>query len=102
MQFDVYATPGRARDVFPYLVDVQSDLASEFSTRYVVPLLPVSPGVRVLQRANPVVEFAGQDYLFAANQLVNLTLKRLGSPLGNLSRYREEMIAAIDFMIVGI
>ena len=65
MQFDVHATPGRARDVFPYIVEVQSDLASEFKTRYVVSLLPVAAGV------------------------------------GNLARYREEMVAAIDFMIVG-
>ncbi|MDO8318030.1 CcdB family protein [Rhodoferax sp.] len=39
MQFDVYANPSpRMRDVYPYVVDVQSDLLSALATRMVVPL----------------------------------------------------------------
>lgn len=101
MQFDVYATPGRAREVFPLLVDVQSELAHEFKTRYVVPLLPVRPGVLAVQRANPTVEFEGQHYLFVANQLANIELNRMGRPLGSLAHCRNEMLAAVDFMLVG-
>lgn len=101
MQFDVYATPGRAREVFPFLIDVQSDLAHEFKTRYVVPLLPVKPGVLAVQHANPTVEFDGQPYLFVANQLANIERNRMGKPLGSLAHCREAMLAAVDFMLVG-
>jgi toxin CcdB len=39
MQFDVYPNPSpRMRAVYPYLVDVQSDLLSSLATRMVVPL----------------------------------------------------------------
>jgi len=54
-----------------------------------------------VQRANPRVEFEGREYLFVANQTANLDAHRLGSSLGSLSAYREQMLAAIDFMIVG-
>jgi toxin CcdB len=101
MQFDVHVMPGRARDVFPYFVDVQSELASEFGTRYIVPLLLVVPGVLAIKRANPMVEFAGQEYLFVANQLANIATRRMGAPVGNLAPYREDMVSAIDFMITG-
>jgi toxin CcdB len=61
----------------------------------------MAPGVRAVQYANPQVEFEGRKYLFVANQLANLDAQRLGPPLGKLPAYREQMIAAIDFMIVG-
>lgn len=102
MQFDVYVTPGRAREFFPYLVNVQSDLVSEFKTRYVVPLLPLASDALAVRRANPLVEFAEREFLFVANQLANIDRQRLGSPVGNLARHRDEMIAAIDFMLAGI
>lgn len=102
MQFDVYPTPGRAREVFPFLVDVQSDLADGFSTRFVVPLMRGGPEVMALQRANPLIEFDGRSHLFVANQLANISASRLGKPVGNIARWREEMIAAIDFMVTGI
>ncbi len=102
MQFDVYCTPGRGREIFPYLVDVQSNLADEFSTRFVVPLMLAGSAVMAMQRANPLIEFEGQSYLFVANQLANISASRLGKPLGNIDRWREEMVAAIDFMITGI
>lgn len=101
MQFDVYPTPGRAREVFPFLIDVQSDLAHDFKTRYVVPLLPLKPGVRAVQRANPRVEFDGCPYLFVANQLANIECNRMGRASGNLAHYRDELLAAVDFMLMG-
>lgn len=102
MQFDVYPTPGRGREVFPYLVDVQSELADGFSTRFVVPLMLAGPKVMALQRANPLIEFEGQRHLFVANQLANISAGRLGKPVGNVAGWRGEMIAAIDFMVTGI
>ena len=39
MQFDVFENPSpRMRDVYPYVVDIQSDLLSALATRMVVPL----------------------------------------------------------------
>ncbi len=45
MQFDVFENPSpRMRDVYPYVVDVQSDLLSSLATRMVVPMAtPRSP-----------------------------------------------------------
>ncbi len=38
-QFDVYINPSPStRDVFPYIVDVQSPVITELSTRIVIPL----------------------------------------------------------------
>ena len=39
MQFDIYENPSpRMRDVYPFVVDVQSNLLSALATRMVVPL----------------------------------------------------------------
>ena len=39
MQFDVFENPSpRMRDVYPYVVDIQSYLLSALATRMVVPL----------------------------------------------------------------
>ncbi|PVY77590.1 CcdB protein [Tamilnaduibacter salinus] len=38
-QFDVYANPSKkSRGAYPYLVDIQSEVLTELSTRIVVPL----------------------------------------------------------------
>lgn len=39
MQYDVYPNPSpRMRDIYPFVVDVQSDLLKALATRMVVPL----------------------------------------------------------------
>lgn len=39
MQYDVYPNPSpRMRDVYPYVLEVQSDLLNALATRMVVPL----------------------------------------------------------------
>lgn len=41
MQFTVYRNKGNAR-IYPYLLNVQSDIIGELHTRMVIPLLPLA------------------------------------------------------------
>jgi toxin CcdB len=51
MQFDVFENPSpRMRDVYPYVVDVQSDLFSALATRMVVPLAITTLAAKDLPR----------------------------------------------------
>ena len=51
MQFDIFENPSpRMRDVYPYVVDVQSDLLSALATRMVVPLAVTALATQDLPR----------------------------------------------------
>lgn len=105
MQFDVYPTPGRAKEFFPYVVDVLADPLSTLDSRLVVPLLPMQTAKAVpklLTRLNPVVEMSGQRYALLANQLANVSASRLHEPAGSLADQRQAIIEAIYFLITGI
>jgi toxin CcdB len=62
MQYDGYPNPNpRMRDVYPYVLDVQSDLLKALATRMVVPLAMTALSASSLQPPAPLVSIsAGQ------------------------------------------
>ena len=103
-QFAVYLNANPAtRSTVPYLLDVQSDLIAELSTRVVVPLYDaeVMKG-KVLKTLMPVFEVEGNPVVMLTPQLAGAPRKVLGKQVADLSAMRNEIIAALDLLITGI
>ena len=102
-QFDLHANPNPVtRDAVPYLLDVQADLLDALATRMVIPLLPLGPGDRPIERLNPVVEHDGSRMMLSTAEMAGVPLAALGERVGSLSASRDDIVAAIDFLVCGI
>jgi len=99
-QFDVYANRGPNSDTIPFLLDVQSDLLAPLRTRVVVPLVAVE-AARPMTRLNPVFRVGGRDVLMSTQEIAGYPIERLIEPVGTLAPRRDEIVAAIDFLIQG-
>lgn len=102
-QFDAYPNPDpRQRDIWPYIVDVQSDLLSDLGTRVAVPLVPLSSGEK-LEKLTPVVAIGGTQFTVSVHELSSVPARLVsGNPAASLIQYRDQFIAALDFLITGI
>jgi toxin CcdB len=103
-QFSVYKNKNPStRSAYPFLVDVQSDLLRDLKTRVVVPLVKVTAlGKKPIQHLTPIVEVDGQKYLMLMPQLAGITAKDLGVEVGSVAKKRNDIVAAIDFLVTGI
>jgi len=103
-QFSVYKNKNpQSTSAYPYLVDIQSDLLSGMQTRVVVPLTKLSgPRKKPIKDLTPVVEIEGAKFLLLVPQLAGISINELVQPVGSLSAHREEVVAALDFLITGV
>lgn len=103
-QFCVYENNNPAsRRQYPYLLDIQSDLLGELRTTVVVPLClaELAAGMRI-SRLNPKLEINGEAFISMTQDLAGIDRHRPGVKVHDLGQCREELVAAIDFMINGI
>lgn len=103
-QFTVHKNTNPAtKSTIPYLLDVQSNLIDALSTRVVVPLYPVTALKRAaLSTLTPVLEVDGESFVMMTPQLAGVSCKALGSAVTDLSAFREQIMAALDFLMTGI
>ena len=99
-QFDVYRLPRGAGSIL--VVDVQNKLFDGLATRVVAPLYPLNAKDKPILRLNPVVEIDGQRYLLAVQEMSALRMKSLGAKVASLEARRDEIVAAIDFLITSV
>jgi toxin CcdB len=89
--------------MYPYLLDIQASLLESLQTRVVAPLVKTSVlQKKAIDRLTPIVTFEGEKYLLLIPQLSGIDKADLGTRAGDLSRYREAIVAALDFMFLGI
>jgi toxin CcdB len=92
-----------SRKIYPYLLDVQSDFLSELSTTIVVPLTPVSKASDIaISKLNPEVDIKRDKFIVMTQDIAGINRNELRDKICDLSHYRSEIIAAIDFVISGI
>jgi len=103
-QFDVYINPSRAtRQAYPFLLDVQSPMISEITTRIVLPLGKLQNFKNEYMKIlTPVIEYEGEKLILVTPQISAVPSKILKEPVGSLKNFRDEVIAALDFAITGI
>ncbi len=102
-QFEVYRNPNKASaQAVPFLLDVQSDFLSGFSTRVVVPLAPTESVGKSAQRLHPQFQIDGVRMVMMTELLAAAPALALGASVISLASQRDDIIAALDFLITGI
>jgi toxin CcdB len=102
-QFSVHRNRNpRTKAVFPFLVDVQSDLLEPLNTRVVVPMTKAAALAKnPVSHLTPDVSFNGDRYLLMTPQLAGIGRAELGPHAGTLVEERQTILAAIDFLLTG-
>jgi len=102
-QFDVYANPqpDSARFV-PYVLDVQSALIDQLSTRLVVPLSRVGlQQARLPLNLCPVLDVAGEPLVLMPHLAAPMLVRLLRKPAGSLAHRSAEIMGAMDAVLSG-
>lgn len=97
-QFDVYNLPGLSG----YAVEVQHAKFADMKTRVVVPLMAPAALAGGFSRLNPKLELLGEELLLMPQLTATVPVNYLEKPVGNLSNYRDKIIAAMDMLVTGI
>ena len=103
-QFDVYVNPQAAsRQFVPYLVDIQSALIDQLTTRLVVPLFRMgSSADKLPRRLIPLFEVAGEVLAFLPHQAAPVQVRLLKKPIMSLHSRADEMTSALDAVVSGV
>ncbi len=96
--FDFYRRPVRKAS---YVLDVQADLLSDLQTRTVVPLFPQAQWQPVMARLNPIIDIDGAPHVMITQSIATVPRRELGTALGSLAQYRDEIRFALDLLLVG-
>ena len=103
-QFHVYDNPSKtSRKTYPYLLDIQSDLLDDLRTTVVIPLSPFGHAAKAaITRLTPVVKVHGKSWVVLTPQIAGVDRNHVGAFVADLTPYRVEVVAALDFLILGI
>jgi toxin CcdB len=103
-QFFAFKNPNPAtRTQYPYLLDIQSNLLSGLRTTVVIPLTPSKLAAPMsLTRLNPTIVMDGRSFAVMTQEIAGVDRNQLGAQAYDLSSYRSEIIAALDFVLSGI
>jgi len=102
MQCSVYKNTGESESYAPYLLDVQADMLNTLETRVMVPLVRVLEFGRRAGRLHPVFTVCGEDFVMATHLLAAIRCSGLGRAVDALSAQRNEIIGALDVLLVGV
>ena len=104
MQFDVFDNPSpRMREVYPYVVEVQSDLLSALATRMVVPLAVTTLAAGDLpRRLCPVITVNGRSLMLVPFEAAPLDKRLLKAHITSVRDRSHEIIAAMDAVLSGV
>lgn len=96
-RYDLYPNPfGEG-----FLLDVQSDLLDELTTRVVIPLLPLHEGDKVVRRLNPVIVLDGRTYALFTHQIGTALKSQLREPRANLKSLHDDLMKSFDMLFHG-
>ena len=102
-QFDVHRNrDAQTRELYPYLLDLQTDMLDRLATRIVAPLAlatELGPPIKLL---NPAFEVEGVAVVLSTQELAGVRLEVLGDVVTTLAPHRAEIIASLDFLFTGI
>ncbi|MFO6425048.1 CcdB family protein [Motilimonas sp. KMU-193] len=103
-QFSLYQNNDKSTaTAYPYFVDVQSEMLDTLNTRLVIPLTPVEMlEKKAPTHLCPVIHIDEGDFVVLTHQMASIPTKTLCDPVNELSAFRNEIVAAIDFLITGI
>ena len=98
-RFDVYPRPGTAGG--GYVLDVQSNLLNDLSTRVVVPLLSQEIAPKPAQKLNPTFEIEGQPYVMLTQFVAAVPARELELQVVSVPARGDDIMRALDMLLVG-
>lgn len=103
-QFDIYKNTNRStKTLYPYLLDIQSDLLFDLHTTVVIPLAPATGSLATpLKDLHPTLEIEGDQYLAVTTLIAGIDRHSLGKKTTSIKEFRDQIISSIDLMITGI
>lgn len=103
-QFCAYKNTNQAtRTLYPFLLEIQSDLLSGLRTTLVIPLTPAKIAAPIsLSRLNPTLTLDGKRYTAMTQDIACIDRSLLGPLAHDLTAQRHEIEAAVDFVLFGI
>jgi hypothetical protein len=104
MRYDVHVNPvEELRDLFPFVVEIQSDRLYAYSERVYLPLARPDAFPGMTDRLNPAVPVPGlsADLHLHPLGLAVFHQRELRSPVGNLRAESLLIDAAVDFLLRG-
>jgi toxin CcdB len=103
MQYDVYLNPNpQSKDIYPYVIDIQSDLLTFLKTRLTVPLKSYTSKVNIPKNLTPIFNVMGEDMLFISFFAQAMDKKHLKKSICSLNQHASEIVTAMDCLVSGI
>jgi toxin CcdB len=99
-QFDVFKNPRGG--LYPFLLDVQTDLLGSLATRIVVPMIALKKYGKPITRLHPTAPIAGVEYVLKFHDLAAVPANVLVHPIDSLAHRRVDLIAALDLLFTGV
>lgn len=96
-RFSVYRNP----DATGFLLDVQANILDHLNTRVVVPLMPLSIAPTPAKGLNPVFNVTGEPMVMVTQFMAAVPTSLLKFPESSLELSRNEITAALDFLLQG-
>ncbi|HDT0788085.1 CcdB family protein [Klebsiella aerogenes] len=103
-QFAVYKNKSRNKLAYPYFIDVQADMLAHLNTRLVMPLTQKVSANSQVKALTPVITIEQVDYVVLATMITTTDVKNLKAEdvVMDASHLRDQLVSAIDMMILGI
>ena len=103
-QFDLYANTDKdTNKIYPYFVDIQSGLLETLNSRVVIPLTPIRKSDETYpQNLCPIIKINNKKFALLTHQLTSISVSHLKKKETSLASNRDDIVAAIDFLVTGI
>jgi toxin CcdB len=102
-QYDVCDNPiAQARRAFPFVAVLQSELADTGHDRIVAPLVLRVRMPGAVGRLTPIVKVAGIDHVLLVPRMTAVSATDLRAKKDNLASHRSEIVAALDYLFLGV
>jgi mRNA-degrading endonuclease toxin of MazEF toxin-antitoxin module len=102
-QFDVFINPiPRARRAYPYVAVLQSDLANTGRERIVAPLVPKARLTGTAGRLTPHVRVLDVDHVLLVPSMTAIAAADLRELRGQIGAHRDAIVAALDYLFLGV
>jgi hypothetical protein len=102
-QYEVFDNPiPRARRAFPFVAILQSEIADTGRDRIVAPLVPRERMPGVIGRLTPLVRVGGADHVLLVPRMTAVAATDLRATRDQLDAYRDGIVAAIDYLFLGL
>lgn len=103
-QFDLYVNTDKdTNKTYPYFVDIQNSLLDTLNSRVVIPLTPISKSDKAYpENLCPVIKIKNKKLALLTHQITSISVSFLKKKEASLASSRDDIVAAIDFLVIGI